>query len=44
MSASRDYDQQWATIWSYDAFWEVLYFVVLLAIMVIWRPSSDNQK
>ena len=44
MNSFHDIDQQWPYFWSYDAFWEILYFVVLLAIMIIWRPTSDNQK
>jgi amino acid permease len=35
-------DQRWATIWLFDAFWHVLYFVLLLAVCSLWSPSKNN--
>jgi len=35
---------EWATTWMNDAVWEALYFVMLLAIMVLWQPSKNAQR
>lgn len=35
-------DDRWAQLWVFDAFWHVLYFVVLLAICYLWSPSKNN--
>lgn len=35
-------DSRWATLWVFDAFWHVLYFVLLVAICLLWAPSGNN--
>jgi len=39
---SDSLDQRWATLWLFDAFWHVLYFVLLLAVCSLWSPSKNN--
>ena len=39
---SGSLDDRWAQLWVFDAFWHVLYFVVLLAICYLWSPSKNN--
>ena len=36
--------QDWKEIWIDDAFWHFLFALVLLAIMVLWRPTANNQR
>jgi len=35
---------QWRDLWVDDAFWHLLFSVILCVIMVLWRPSKNNQK
>lgn len=39
-SCLRDWDQ----IWVDEAYWHVLFSVILLVIMVLWRPTNNNQR
>ena len=39
---SDSLDERWNRLWIFDAFWHVLYLVVLLAICYLWRPSKNN--
>lgn len=34
----------WKELWVDDAYWHVLFAIVLLVIMVLWRPSNNNQR
>lgn len=34
----------WKDLWVDEAFWHLLFSVVLLVIMVLWRPSQNNQR
>ena len=34
----------WKEIWIDDAFWHFLFALILLAIMVLWRPTANNQR
>jgi hypothetical protein len=34
----------WRDLWVDEAFWHLLFSVILLAIMVLWRPSQNNQR
>ena len=31
-------------LWIDEAFWHVLFSGVLLVIMVLWRPTNNNQR
>ncbi|XP_028392984.1 transmembrane protein 87A-like [Dendronephthya gigantea] len=36
--------KDWKEIWIDDAFWHFLFALILLAIMVLWRPTANNQR
>nr|CDS29980.2 Transmembrane receptor eukaryota [Hymenolepis microstoma] len=33
----------WRYIWFDETFWQLLFFAVLFAIVILWRPSSTNR-
>ena len=35
-------DESWHVLWTFDAFWHLLYTGVLLTICVLWSPSRNN--
>lgn len=37
-------DERWETWWIWESFWHVLYFLVLLVICVLWRPTENNTR
>ncbi|EDW03777.1 transmembrane protein 87A [Drosophila grimshawi] len=34
----------WRDIWLDTAFWHILFSVLLLVIMILWRPTNNNQR
>lgn len=34
----------WKDIWLEDAFWHILFSCILLVIMILWRPTNNNQR
>ncbi|MFH4978586.1 hypothetical protein AB6A40_005295 [Gnathostoma spinigerum] len=36
--------QDWKEYWIDTAFWHVLFCVILVVIMILWRPSKNNQR
>jgi hypothetical protein len=34
----------WQDKWTIDALWELIYFVVFVAIAVLWAPSKNSQR
>ncbi|XP_050319917.1 transmembrane protein 87A [Bactrocera neohumeralis] len=34
----------WRNIWFDAAFWHILFSVLLLVIMILWRPTNNNQR
>ncbi|XP_056296436.1 transmembrane protein 87A-like [Pseudoliparis swirei] len=34
----------WRELWIDDAFWRLLFSIILLVIMFLWRPSANNQR
>eukprot|EP00105_Crassostrea_gigas_P025984 XP_011446754.1 PREDICTED: transmembrane protein 87A [Crassostrea gigas] len=34
----------WRELWVDSAFWHLLFSVILCVIMVLWRPSANNQR
>ncbi|XP_039594936.1 transmembrane protein 87B [Polypterus senegalus] len=34
----------WMELWVDDAFWRFLFSIILLVIMFLWRPSTNNQR
>jgi len=35
--------QAWDNMWLRDAFWHILFSIILFSIMILWRPSAMNQ-
>ncbi|KAF7251865.1 Transmembrane protein 87A [Varanus komodoensis] len=36
--------RDWQELWVDDAIWRLLFSMILFAIMVLWRPSTNNQR
>lgn len=36
--------QDWKEMWVEDAFWHIQFSLLLLVIMVLWRPTNNNQR
>jgi len=36
--------KDWKEIWIDEAYWHVLFAIILLVIMILWRPSNNNQR
>lgn len=34
----------WKDLWQDDAYWHVLFSSLLLVIMILWRPTNNNQR
>uniref|UniRef100_U5EXR0 Putative conserved plasma membrane protein n=1 Tax=Corethrella appendiculata TaxID=1370023 RepID=U5EXR0_9DIPT len=34
----------WKELWVDEAFWHVLFSTLLLVIMILWRPTNNNQR
>ncbi|KAJ9580247.1 hypothetical protein L9F63_004095 [Diploptera punctata] len=34
----------WMELWVDDAYWHLLFSVLLLVIMILWRPTNNNQR
>eukprot|EP00112_Aurelia_sp_Birch-Aquarium-sp1_P026028 Seg898.6 transcript_id=Seg898.6/GoldUCD/mRNA.D3Y31 product="Transmembrane protein 87A" protein_id=Seg898.6/GoldUCD/D3Y31 len=34
----------WSEVWLDDAFWPFLFSLILLVIMILWRPTINNQR
>lgn len=35
---------EWKKLWIDDAYWDVLFSIILLVIMILWRPTNNNQR
>ena len=36
--------QDWKELWLDEAFWKLLFSLLLLVIMLLWRPTNNNQR
>lgn len=36
--------QSWDELWLNEAFWHILFSIILFSIMILWRPSAMNQR
>ena len=36
--------RQWKNLWAEEACWHVLFSMILLVIMLLWRPTNNNQR
>jgi len=43
-SADGYFEDHWASEWSVNAVWEVLYVLILVAIAVLWMPSQNATR
>lgn len=34
----------WKDMWLQDAYWHILFSALLLVIMILWRPTNNNQR
>jgi hypothetical protein len=34
----------WRNQWLKDGFWHILFFVILVSISVLWRPTNNNAR
>ncbi|XP_023016226.1 transmembrane protein 87A [Leptinotarsa decemlineata] len=34
----------WKDIWIEEAYWHILFSLLLLVIMILWRPTNNNQR
>lgn len=34
----------WKDLWLEEAFWHILFSALLLVIMILWRPTNNNQR
>ncbi|XP_067414025.1 transmembrane protein 87A isoform X4 [Emydura macquarii macquarii] len=39
-----DCQSDWQEMWVDDAIWRLLFSMILFVIMVLWRPSANNQR
>ena len=44
MKDSHGHEGNWKEKWTIDAFWELTYFAVFVAICVLWAPSKNSQR
>lgn len=36
--------RDWKELWVDEAYWHILFSVILLVIMILWRPTNNNQR
>lgn len=36
--------KEWKELWIDDAYWRLLFSIILIVIMVLWRPTNNNQR
>ncbi|NWW90283.1 TM87A protein, partial [Rhynochetos jubatus] len=39
-----DCQADWQELWVDDAIWRLLFSMILFVIMILWRPSANNQR
>ena len=39
-----DAEMDWQNAWWQDGYWHLLFFSVLTVIMILWRPTTNNQR
>jgi len=44
ISMTYDQDKLWRSVWVWNAFWHTLYFIILIAIIILWRPTENNSR
>lgn len=41
---SHETEDEWENVWWHESFWQILFFVILLSIMYLWRPTMNNAR
>lgn len=36
--------KDWKELWVDDAYWRLLFSIILVVIMILWRPTNNNQR
>ena len=36
--------KDWKELWLDEAFWKFLFSIILVVIMLLWRPTNSNQR
>eukprot|EP01133_Synstelium_polycarpum_P013080 gene13080-15386_t len=44
MAAVKSMDETWTFQWMWSGFWDCTYYVVLCAIVMIWKPTANNNQ
>eukprot|EP01116_Phalansterium_solitarium_P023148 TRINITY_DN7966_c0_g1_i3.p1 TRINITY_DN7966_c0_g1~~TRINITY_DN7966_c0_g1_i3.p1 ORF type:complete len:553 (+),score=128.31 TRINITY_DN7966_c0_g1_i3:164-1822(+) len=44
VTVSTDPDESWKSQFIWNCFWHLLYFFILVAIAVLWRPTENNTR
>lgn len=34
----------WKVLWIDEAFWHILFSILLIVIIILWRPTKNNQR
>ena len=37
-------EDRWSDSWIWGAFWNIMYFVLLVLVAVLWRPQENNVR
>mmetsp|Transcript_8193 Transcript_8193/g.10948 ORF Transcript_8193/g.10948 Transcript_8193/m.10948 type:complete len:125 (+) Transcript_8193:1291-1665(+) len=37
-------EEKWETVWIWPAFWNIIYFVLLVLVAYLWRPQENNTR
>eukprot|EP00300_Choanocystis_sp_HF-7_P029852 c3770_g1_i1.p1 GENE.c3770_g1_i1~~c3770_g1_i1.p1 ORF type:complete len:322 (+),score=71.21 c3770_g1_i1:612-1577(+) len=43
MTFGSDEDGRWDSLWTYEGMWHIIYFVVLVAVAILWRPNPNTK-
>ena len=44
MNDTSGANSNWREKWTVDALWELIYFIIMVAIAVMWAPSKNSQR
>jgi hypothetical protein len=44
LNTGRGEDNNWKDHWTVDALWEMTYFMIFVAIAIMWAPSKNSMR
>jgi hypothetical protein len=44
VNASHSAEEVWRTNWTWQAFWQIIFFITLVAVSWLWRPRRNNVR